>query len=212
MQHTRGVIAFFVVAVGAWLSPACGGDSESDEGNDTGGSGGMTLDSSSEATSGGASGGGGTGGSGGSGGSGGCDPADCPGLGGFVMGCCLPDDSCGYDGTPLGLGCVSQDDIGNLLDGGFEANVPDGATDPGCNDFEIAGFTLEGCCLQSGFCGLYVPILLNTCVDPQNLPPQIPKPDTGPPQPCGDGGTLPDAGDSSVTPADGGAALDGGTG
>jgi hypothetical protein len=204
MRHTRRWIAFSLVVAGAWLSPACGGESETDDG-DNGGSGGKILDASNESATGGT--GGATGGSsgGGSGGSSACDPGDCPGLGSFVQGCCLPDDTCGYDGSPLGLGCVSQEDIGNLLDGGIETSVPDGATDPGCDDFQIAGFNLEGCCLPNGFCGLYVPILINSCVDPQNLPAQIPKPDTGPPKPCGDGGVIPtDSAPDSATAADAG--------
>jgi hypothetical protein len=191
MGNTRRWVAFSLVVVGAWMSPACGGESEAD--GDDGGSGGKVLDGGNDSTSGGSSGTGATGGASGGGGSGGggaCDPADCPGFGSFVQGCCLPDDSCGYDGSPLGLGCVSQEDIGSLLDGGFETSVPDGAADPGCEDFQIAGFNLEGCCLDTGFCGLYVPILLNQCVDPQSLPAQIPKPDTGPPKPCGDGGVI----------------------
>lgn len=210
MRHTRRWIAFSLVVAGAWLSPACGGDSETDD-KDNGGSGGNLLDASNESATGGGTGGtGATGGSsgGGSAGASACDPADCPGLGSFVQGCCLPDDSCGYDGAPLGLGCVSQEDIGNFLDGGFEANVPDGATDPGCDDFQIGGFNLEGCCLPSGFCGLFVPIIINSCVDPQNLPAQIPKPDTGPPKPCGDGGVVP--GDTG-TSTDSATAVDGGT-
>jgi hypothetical protein len=106
----------------------------------------------------------------------GCDPSQCPSLGGVAQGCCKTDGTCGYDGAQLGLGCVSLSDI---LDGGIEAGD---AGPSSCPPATVGGFTVQGCCLGTGFCGYFAPFV-NTCVDPGSLPVKIP--DAGPPIPCG---------------------------
>ncbi len=179
-MRTKGLgLVSLVILVGAWLSPACG-SSDSEESGGTGGK----KDSGTEAS---------TGGSAGTPTADAgpdttlaCNPADCQGFQGIVPGCCLPDDTCGYDGTQLGVGCVSPNDIAGLLEGGL--TTPDGAADPNCDGFQIGGFNLSGCCLPTGFCGIYVPFL-NQCADPANPPSPIPPFDAGTPKACGDGGT-----------------------
>lgn len=171
-----------MVVVGAWLSPACGGDSESDD-NTTGGSGGGGTGGTEAGTDTG-TGGTTTGGSGGTGGTTtGCVAANCPGFQGFVAGCCLPDDTCGYDGSQFSLGCVSQSDIESLLDGGLDAAVPPDAADPNCPSYKVAGYDVVGCCPSTGFCGVYDPFLNKKCVDWSEVPFQF---DSGAPKPCGD--------------------------
>lgn len=190
MKRTRAILAISVLTFGAWLSPACGGDSESDSNNNTvtggaGGSGGAIL--------GGAGGtdGGGTGGT--SPDAGKCVAKDCPSLGQFAQGCCKPDDSCGYDGSAIGLGCVTQEEIMKMLEGGLDVQVPPDAADPNCDDFSVGSYKLEGCCPSTGFCGLYDPLLTKKCYDWNELPKQIPKPDNIVPKPCG-----PNAGDAAT--------------
>ena len=181
-----GIWALSGVVLLAWGAiPACGGDSDSD------GSGGKkAVDAGTDSGSGGSSGSSGSSGSGGTAGGatggsdgGSCVAANCPGLGQIAQGCCKPDDTCGYDGSAIGLGCVSLSD---LQDGGFDAAIPPDAGDPNCPTLTVAGFTLPGCCLGSGLCGYFAPVI-NQCVDPASLPPQVPVPDTGPPKPCGPG-------------------------
>jgi hypothetical protein len=187
-----------VAALLAWVAPHCGGDSES------GGAAGSGATDASSGGGGGPAGGGGQSGAGGSsgssgnsgstssGGSGGCVATDCPDFQSIAPGCCRPDGTCGYDGSALGgtLGCVTLEEVLGAL----EAGAGD-AGDPNCPDFELMGFKADGCCLATGFCGLFDPILTQSCIDPETLPPQY-KPDTGPPVPCG-----PNVGDASVTDA-----------
>jgi hypothetical protein len=173
-----------------WIAASCGGESESG-----GSSGAGATDASSEAV-GGASGsgggaagaGGGSSGSTGGGGSGGCVASACPDLQ-IAPGCCRPDGTCGYDGSQIGLGCVTMEEVLAAL----EAGAGD-AGDPTCPDYEVMGYKADGCCLPTGFCGLFDPILTKSCIDPATLPPQY-QPDTGPPVPCGaDASTPTDAG------------------
>lgn len=183
------------VTFGAWLSPACGGDSESDNNKKTGGTGGT---GGTEAGTGGSSTGGTAGTSGGTGGTtaeaGKCVAADCPGLGGIAPGCCLPTNECGYDGSAIGLGCVSQEDITKLLEGGLDAQVPPDAADPNCDGYTVGGVKLQGCCPSTGFCGVFEPFVTKQCYDWGALPAGVPKPDNIVPKPCGDGAAPSDAG------------------
>jgi hypothetical protein len=212
MKRNKATSLVLVLTLGAWLSPACGGDSEGDDGKTTvtggtggaGGTGGSIIGGT-----GGTSTTGGAGGSGGAGDGGKCKAADCPGFGNFVQGCCLPTDECGYDGTALGLGCVSQQQIGELLEGGIDVQVPADASDPNCADYTVAGFTLKGCCPSTGFCGVFAPII-NTCYDWNSLPPQVPKPDNIVPKPCGSG--VGDGGVDAATDVSAEAATDAGAG
>jgi hypothetical protein len=186
-MKTRSWVALGLISAAAWLSPACGGGSD-DTAAKTGTGG--TSDSGQEADTGGT---GGTDAGNDASDSAQCIDANCPGFQGLVAGCCLNDGTCGYDGTQLGLGCVSQQAIQDLLEGGLDAQVPPDAKDPDCDDFAVGGFTLYGCCLSSGFCGVYVPIVINGCFDPATLPTNL-QPDTGPPKPCGGNeGGVPDA-------------------
>lgn len=187
MKRNKAVLALAVVTLSAWLSPACGGESESEEKKTvTGGAGGAGGAGGGIIGGAGGSDGGGSGGSGGSADGGKCVAADCPGFGNFVQGCCLPNDECGYDGNALGMGCVSQEDISKLLEGGLDVSVPPDASDPNCDDYQVGGFKLEGCCPSTGFCGVYAPII-NQCYDWNALPSQVPKPDNIVPKPCGPG-------------------------
>ncbi len=184
MKRHKAVLAILGVTLSAWISPACGGESEEDKKSS-----------------------GGSGGSGGTGGSSGgdassdvvveaqadgapdsakCVASECPGFSSFVSGCCLPSGECGYDGSALGYDCVSQDEIGKLLEGGFDVQVPPDATDPTCPEYTVGGYTLKGCCPSSGFCGVYAPIL-NNCYDWAEMPKQVPKPDNIVPTACGGG-------------------------
>ena len=208
VRRVCGVLS--VLAIGSILSPACGGDSESDGSGGSSGSAGAgaggIVDAASGGTGGTATGGtsgsggsGGTaasGGTSGSGGSGGCNPSQCPDFQGIAPGCCRPDDTCGYDGSAIGLGCVTIDEVLGALDGGTDAG------DPNCPSATVAGFTIQGCCLPTGFCGFYDPILTMSCIDPASLPPQY-QPDTGPPVPCGGSGDSgsPDASTDAPTDA-----------
>ena len=183
MRNTGFGAAIVAMGLAFGAPAACGGDSDSD-----GGGGKTAVDAGTDSSTGGSSGSGGSSGAGGSsgggtGGGGACVAANCPGLSQFAPGCCKPDDSCGYDGTALGLGCVTLDEV---LDGGIDANVPADAGDPNCPSITVSGFTAVGCCLPSSVCGYFVPFL-NQCVDPAQLPPSVPVPDTGPPKPCGAG-------------------------
>jgi hypothetical protein len=212
MTMRRTYLALALVVAGAWLAPGCGGDSSSDSGKKaTGGSGGATdsgNESSTGATGGATGGSGGAAGSGATGGTGGdsgvCKDTDCPPLsiGGIdIQGCCLSDNSCGYDGSALNLGCVSQQQINDFLDGGLDVAIPPDAADPNCPEYTIAGFKLVGCCATTGFCGVFAPIL-NNCYDWNQLPPQVPKPDNIVVKACSDAAVLPDA--SSDASADAG--------
>ena len=197
----RTISLGLVLAAAMYFAPGCGGDSSSDNGGSGGGGSGGTEagTGATGGSTGGAAGSGATGGSGGTGGSAACDPNSCPGFQGVVAGCCLPDDTCGYDGTAFGYGCLSQDDIAKLLDGGIDATVPPDAGDPNCDDYQVAGQTIIGCCPPSGFCGVYDPYINKKCVDWSELPSWIPKPDTGAPKPCGgDAGTGDAGGDASA--------------
>ncbi len=186
MKKQRILAAVSLVLVGAWLSPACGGSSETGNNSHTGGTAGTGgHDGAAESSTGGT---GGVAGDGGGGKDGGdaskkCVAANCPGFQGIAPGCCLPDDTCGYDGAAIGLGCVSQSDIQKYLEGGLDVNVPPDATDPNCPDYTVMGYTLQGCCPSTGYCGVYVPFI-NNCTDWGSVPPQY-KPDVGAPIPCG---------------------------
>lgn len=200
MTKRRSIfLALVVSAVSVYLAPACGGDSESDNGGSGGGGTGGTdsgtggTDSSVGGT------GGGTGGK-----DGGCKDVDCPGLeiqGYTVSGCCLPTGACGYDGSILNEGCLSEEDIANLLDGG---STPADAGDPNCESYVVAGFKVTGCCPASGMCGIYDPFLSKKCLDWSEVPSMIPKPDGFSPKACGDGGGT-DAGTDAASdaPSDG---------
>ena len=107
------------------------------------GKGGSSGDSGKESSTGGTEAGGSDAGKDASDASNKCIAANCPGFQGIAAGCCLPDDTCGYDGSALGLGCVSQQDIQNILEGGLDVQVPDDASDPNCDDFTLGGFTLQ---------------------------------------------------------------------
>lgn len=209
MKRNGTTLAVLALTVAAWMSPACGGDSESDGKSGTGGTAGK--DSGAGGGIIGGTGGGGAadgGGTGGTGGGGKCKASECPGLGQFVAGCCKADDTCGYDGNAVGLGCVSQEEIQGLLEGGLDVQVPQDATDPSCPDYTVAGFKLEGCCPSTGFCGVFAPFI-NQCYDWNSLPQQVPKPDNIVPTPCGsgpkDGGSDASSDASSEAAADAGA-------
>ena len=119
-------------------------------------------------------------------------PTDCPSIGSIAAGCCKADDTCGYDGSALGLGCVTQEEIMGLLDGGLDVTIPPDAADPNCPEYTIGGFKLVGCCATTGFCGVFAPIL-NNCYDWNQLPPQVPKPDNIVVKACSDAAVTPDA-------------------
>ncbi|MFO0564681.1 MAG: hypothetical protein U0263_03410 [Polyangiaceae bacterium] len=178
-MKTKSAAALGLLLVGAWLSPACGGDSESDDKKATGGAGGTggsdagsdvvsepTPDVAPDVPK--------------------CKDSDCPGIGTIVNGCCMPNGECGYDGSLLNLGCVTQEQIQGLLEGGLDAQVPPDASDPNCDDYTVFGnIKLEGCCPSTGFCGVYEPLITKQCYDWGALPPQVPKPDNIVVKPCG---------------------------
>ncbi|MCC6898837.1 MAG: hypothetical protein IT377_07665 [Polyangiaceae bacterium] len=177
MTRHRATLAILGVTLGAWLSPACGGESEEDGKNTaTGGTGGADAasdvvaeakpDVAPDTNK--------------------CVDSDCPGIGSYINGCCLKTGECGYDGSALGYGCVSQEEVSKLLEGGLDVQVPPDATDPNCPDYTVAGYKLKGCCPTTGFCGVYAPII-NQCYDWGQMPSQVPKPDNIVPTPCGSG-------------------------
>jgi hypothetical protein len=194
----RRMIALGLVFAGSvYFVPACGGDSSSDSGGSGGGGTGGT-EAGTGATGGSTGGAAGSGASGGTGGTAACVPADCPGFQGVVAGCCLDDGGgCGYDGTAYGYGCLSQDEVTKLLEGG----VPADAGDPNCDSYQVAGQTIVGCCPPSGYCGVYDPYINKKCVDWSELPSWVPKPDTGAPKPCGADAGTGDASDDGATEA-----------
>jgi len=210
MTMRRTISLGLVLAAAMYFAPGCGGDSSSDNGGSGGGGTGGT-EAGTGATggaSGGAAGSGATGGSGGTGGTAECVPTACPSFQGVVQGCCLPDNTCGFDGTALGAGCLSQDDISKLLDGGLDVNVPPDAADPNCDSYQVGGYNIVGCCASTGLCGIYNPLPWGPqgCVDWGDVPAGIPKPEGGS-KACGDSGTG-DAGNDASTDASGDAATD----
>jgi len=197
-----------VLAAAMYFAPGCGGDSSSDNGGSGGGGSGGT-DAGTGATGGSTGGAAGTSGTGGTGGTAACDPTACPGFQGLVPGCCLPDDTCGYDGTSYGYGCLSQDQVTQLLEGGIDVYIPPDAGDPNCDSYQIAGYDIVGCCAATGMCGVYNPTPWGPqgCLDWKDVPQLIPKPDGGGTKPCGaDAGT--DASDDGATEAGTDAATD----
>ncbi len=158
----------------------------------------------------------------------GCNPAECEGINlGPVSaeGCCKDDGTCGYDASMLGMGCVNQDDLGDLTGSGGGGGTGSGnggggssaTPDPDCETVSLGSFAdVEGCCLDSGLCGYIVPDQLSFtglsgCVGKDELPSwatgQLPEPG-----PCGSGAGGSGAGGSGAGGSGAGGSGAGGSG